>query len=183
MKKKLINVSIALALGAITLNSCIGSFGLFNSVLSWNKGLSSNKFVNELVFVLISPAYAVCGVADLLVLNSIEFWTGEKIIAKVGETKEIMGKDGRMYAVKTLKNGYEIKDADGNKSRLIYNKKDKSWSYENNDTIQKLFNFNEDGTIQAYLPNGKTMNIQANEVGLYQVQMAMNDGFYYAMAK
>ena len=40
-------------------------FGLTNKLLDWNKGLS-NKFVNELVFILISPAYAVCGLADLL---------------------------------------------------------------------------------------------------------------------
>lgn len=183
MKKIMFKVGIVLTLGTVTLNSCIGSFSLFNSVLSWNKKLSNTKIVNELVFLLISPAYAVCGVADLFVLNTIEFWSGEKVIAKVGETKDIMGKDGRMYAVTTLKNGYEIKDSEGNVSYLIYNKKDKSWSFEKDGAAQKLFNFNEDGTIQAYLPNGKAMNVQPNEVGLYQVQMAMNDGLYFAMTK
>ena len=43
-----------------------------------------------------------------------------------------MGQDGRMYAVKTLKNGYEITDPNGEKSYLVYNKKEKSWNYKDN---------------------------------------------------
>ena len=81
---------LALLVGAVTLSSCIGSFGLTNKLLDWNKGLS-NKFVNELVFILISPAYAVCGLADLLVLNTVEFWTDSKVIAHVGRDE---GSDG-----------------------------------------------------------------------------------------
>ena len=137
---------LALLVGAVTLSSCIGSFGLTNKLLDWNKGLS-NKFVNELVFILISPAYAVCGLADLLVLNTVEFWTDSKVIAHVGETKEVMGQDGRMYAVKTLKNGYEITDPNGEKSYLVYNKKEKSWNYKDNGALKELFRFNDDGTI------------------------------------
>ena len=98
MKKNLTKPVIAVLLGALTFSSCIGSFGLTNSVLDWNKRATDNKFVNEIIFVLISPAYAVCSFADLLVLNSIEFWTGNKVIGQVGTTKDVMGKDGRMYA-------------------------------------------------------------------------------------
>ena len=80
----MVNAVIAVSLGAMTLSSCIGSFGLTNSVLDWNKRATDNKFVNEIIFVLISPAYAVCSFADVLVLNSIEFWTGNKVIGQVG---------------------------------------------------------------------------------------------------
>ena len=73
MRKFTTKSIIALLAGAVTLSSCIGSFGLTNKVLDWNKSLSSCKFLNELVFLLISPAYAVCGVADLFILNTIEF--------------------------------------------------------------------------------------------------------------
>ena len=72
MKKNLTKPVIAVLLGALTFSSCIGSFGLTNSVLNWNKRATDTKFVNEIIFVLISPAYAVCAFADLLVLNSIE---------------------------------------------------------------------------------------------------------------
>ena len=179
----MVNSVIAVSLGAMTLSSCIGSFGLTNSVLSWNKRATGNKFINELIFVVISPAYAVCSVADLFVLNSIEFWTGDKVIANVGKTKNVMGKDGRMYAIKTLKNGYEITDPQGEKSYFVFDKKDKSWSYSKDGDIRELFSFNEDGSIQACLPNGEKMNVSADEDGLYQVRMAMNGGYYYAFNK
>ena len=180
MRKFTTQVVIVLALGGMTLSSCIGSFGLTNSVLNWNKKLSSSKFLNELVFIIISPAYAVCSVADLFVLNTIEFWTGNKLVAHVGETKNVMGKDGRMYAGKTLKNGYEITDPDGEVSHLVYNKKEKSWSYEDKGALRELFRFNDDGTIQATLPNGKKMNVSQDQAGLFQLKMAVNDGVFYA---
>lgn len=137
MKKTFTKSVIAVTVGALTLSSCIGSFGLTNSVLSWNKRATDNKFVNELIFILISPAYAVCSVAD----------------------------------------------PDGEKSYFVFNKKNKSWSYSKDGDIRELFSFNEDGSIQACLPSGAKMNVTADENGLYQLRMAMNDGFYYAFNK
>ena len=183
MKKFMVNAVIAVSLGAMTLSSCIGSFGLTNKVLDWNKGATDNKFINELIFLVISPAYAVCSVADLFVLNTIEFWTGDKVVANVGKTKNVTGKDGRLYAIKTLKNGYEITDPEGEKSYFVFDKKTKSWSYSKDGDIRELFSFNEDGSIQACLPNGEKMNVSADEYGLYQVRMAMNGGLYFAMNK
>ena len=183
MKKFMVNAVIAVSLGAMTLSSCIGSFGLTNKVLDWNKGATDNKFINELIFLVISPAYAVCSVADLFVLNTIEFWTGDKVVANVGKTKNVTGKDGRLYAIKTLKNGYEITDPEGEKSYLVFDKKNKSWSYSKDGDIRELFSFNEDGSIQACLPSGEKMNVSADEYGLYQVRMAMNGGLYFAMNK
>ena len=46
----------------------------------------------------------------------------------IGKTQEVMGSDGRLYAVKTLKNGYEITNPEGEKMTLTYNKKTKTWS-------------------------------------------------------
>ena len=65
----------------------------------------------------------------------------------------------------------------------IHNKKKKSWSYSKDGDIRELFSFNEDGSIQACLPNGEKMNVPADGNGLFQVRMAMNDGFYYAFNK
>ena len=91
-----------------------------------------------------------------------------------------MGKDGRMYAVKTLKNGYEITAPDGEVSYLVYNKKQKSWSYKDKGALKELFRFNDDGTIQATLPNGQKMNVSQDQAGLYQLRMAVNDGMFFA---
>ncbi len=179
MKKIVLKSVFALTLGAMTLNSCIGSFGLFNGLLRWNRGLS-NKFVNELVFIVISPVYAVCSVADVVVLNTVEFWTGKNPVAKVGHVENVWGKDGRQYAVKTLKNGYEVKAPTGEKTYFVYDKKTNSWSMEANGETRELFRFNDDGTIQACLPNGEKMTVEPTEAGLYQLRMAVNDGTYFA---
>ena len=179
MKKFVFKSVFCLTLGAVTMSSCIGSFGLFHKLLNWNRNLSG-KWLNELVFIVISPAYSVCTLADVLVLNSIEFWTGKNPVSKVGTTKNVWGKDGRQYAVKTLKNGYEITDPTGEKTNFVYNKESKCWSMEANGQIQELFRFNEDGTVQACLPNGERMNVALNDGGMYQLRMAVNEGTYFA---
>lgn len=172
--------AVCLMAATITFSSCIGSFGLFNKVLDWNKGLS-NKFVNEIVFILISPAYAICGTVDLLVLNTVEFWSGSNPIAKVGHVENVWGQDGRMYAVKTLKNGYEVTKPTGEKVLFTYDEKLKSWSMEAEGQERELFRFNEDGTVQASLPTGEKKNISLNDEGVYSLRMAMNDGTFFAL--
>ncbi|MBR5297221.1 MAG: DUF3332 family protein, partial [Parabacteroides sp.] len=65
MKKKSYTLLISAALASSLLfSSCIGSFGLSNKLLDWNKNLDS-KFVNELVFIAfcIIPVYEVAGLA------------------------------------------------------------------------------------------------------------------------
>lgn len=71
------------------ISSCIGSFGLWNSLKDWNQGVS-NKFVNELIFLAfhIVPVYEIAYLADALVLNSIEFWSGSNPTASIGEVKQ-----------------------------------------------------------------------------------------------
>lgn len=114
MKKKTMKVALCLAMAGILTSSCVGSFAMFNKLASWNKTATDNKFLNELIFIVISPAYAFAGLADALVLNSLEFWTGDNPMARrVGKTVNVQGEDGLIYAVKTLKKGYEITDPQG----------------------------------------------------------------------
>ena len=74
MKKSLIAASLALGLfGA----SCLGPNKAFNAVHDWNKNVSENRWINEAVFIF--PGGIAAGlayVADIIVLNSIEWWTG-----------------------------------------------------------------------------------------------------------
>ena len=174
-------VILTLVTGAVLTTSCIGSFGLTNKVLDWNKGLSSCKFLNEFVFLLISPAYAVCSIADLFVLNTIEFWTGSNPVAqRVGTTQEITGKDGKLYAVTTLRNGYKIKSPDGEVIKFKYDKKTNSWSKEEKGKIEELFRINEDGTIQAHLQDGRSITVTPDAAGLYEVRMAAVGACFWA---
>lgn len=181
MYNKTLKSFLLIMTASLIMSSCIGSFGLFNKVLDWNKDATGNKFLNELIFIVISPAYALCGTADLLVLNTIEFWTGSNpLAANVGKTESIMGSDGKLYAVTTLKDGYEIKDADGNVMNFTYNEKDNTWSVEKDGATTVLLKMKGNDTAQIYLPDGKTMDVTLDNQGLYEARMAVNGGMYFA---
>lgn len=180
MRMRHLKVAALLLSGVLLTNSCVGSFGLFNKLASWNKGATNEKFLNELIFLIISPAYAVCGVVDALVLNTIEFWSGNNPVAQVGKTVNVMGQDGRYYAVTTLKDGYSIKKPTGEVLKFTYDKSTKTWQEEENGKVTDLFRFNDDGTIQAFLPNGTDIKVTQDEAGLFQARMAMGGANFYA---
>ena len=94
--KKNFKVAAILLSVCIVMSSCIGSFSLTNKLKDWNMGIG-NKFVNELVFVCmhIVPVYEISILADALVLNSIEFWTGNSALSKnVGDSKIVKNSKG-----------------------------------------------------------------------------------------
>jgi hypothetical protein len=74
MKKLKFSAACLILSGSIICSSCIGSFGLWSSLKDWNNNIG-NKFVNEIVFLAfhIVPVYEVAYLADVIVLNSIEF--------------------------------------------------------------------------------------------------------------
>ena len=114
-------------------------------------------------------------------LNTIEFWSGSNPVAqRVGKTIEVQGQDGRYYAVTTLKDGYSIKKPTGEVIKFIYNKDTKTWQEEENGIVTDLFRFNDDGTVQAFLPNGTDIKVSQDEAGLFQARMAMNGACFYA---
>lgn len=179
MKVRKISVAALLMASVMLASSCVGSFSLFNKFANWNKTATNSKFLNEIIFLILSPVYAICSLADVLVLNTIEFWSGDNPLASnVGKTQQVMGQDGRYYAVKTLIDGYEITNPDGQMMKLIYNKTDNSWSKIENGEVKELFRFNEDGTIKVIVAEDKTMDVALNNEGLYQVKMAVSGSFW-----
>lgn len=70
---------IALALLLSVAGGCIGGFRLTGTVYDFNREVSDSVVIQELVFVafLIVPVYPVSVAADVIVLNTIELFTGE----------------------------------------------------------------------------------------------------------
>lgn len=164
-KTSLVLVSVICC--SMLLSSCIGSFALFNKVKAWNQGIG-NKFVNELVFVALNiiPVYGVVYLADVLVINSIEFWSGDNPVASVGEVKTVKGENGD-YLVETLENGYSITNEDNAESmELLYNKETNIWSVVSEGVSSDLIKINNDGTAQLYLPDGNSMNVTLDAQGM-----------------
>ncbi len=181
MKKINVKVAVWMFIGTLGMSSCIGSYSLFNKFAKWETQMTGNKYVNAIVGFIITPFVgSICLLGDSLIFNTIEFWSGSNPIADIGKTRTVMGQDGRYYAITTLKNGYEIKAPSGEVTNLIYNKKNNSWSMEQNGAVKEIFRFNNDGTIMATV-NGETHNYTLDEAGVYQARMDANGGMFFAM--
>ncbi len=169
--------------GAFLFSSCVGSFGLHRKLSNWNQNIS-NKFVNELVFLAfnIIPVYGVCYLADALVINSIEFWSGSNPMASIGDVKTIKGENGN-YLVETLENGYSItKEGEDSEMQLIYNAEQGSWNVVADGTSAELLKMNQDGTATMPLPDGSDLTVAIDAQGVSTARQAvMTDSYYYAL--
>ncbi len=179
-KNKLTLVAIVLS-GSFLFSSCVGSFGLFNRLSSWNQTIGT-KFVNELVFLAfnIVPVYGVAYLADALVINSIEFWSGSNPMANIGDVKKVKGENGN-YLVKTLENGYSItKEGETVSMDLIYDKDANTWNVVFNGESAELIKMNNNGTADLFLPNGERMNVTLDAQGMLAARQATQTNLMYA---
>ena len=166
MKKFYLSVALVLALGGSMLfSSCIGQFALTNQVLSWNKQIGS-KFVNELVFFAfwVLPVYEVTTVADLLIINSIEFWSGTNPLT--ASTKVIDTENGR-YLVDCDGKGYTITcEATDEALRLDFDEEEQTWAVNINDQQYPFMTFIDDNHVKMITPNGDFQEVELNEQGV-----------------
>lgn len=180
MKRRLLIATMIVTLsGSVLFTSCIGSFGLTNKVLSWNKSIG-NKFVNELVFIAfwIIPVYELSALADILVINSIEFWSGDNIVA--GLEKEIDGEKGK-YLVKTLDNGYEITNPNGEIVDLMYNAENKTWSAVTGDETIEIITLENESKAIIHMANGEKREVSLTQEGIAEFrQTVFEDAFFAA---
>lgn len=66
MKIRHLKVSALLLAATLLTSSCVGSFSLFNRVAKWNTHATSSKFLNEIIFILISPKTPATSMASRL---------------------------------------------------------------------------------------------------------------------
>ena len=184
MNSKGLKTAVSLMMASVMFSSCVGSFSMFNKLAQWNKRATKSKFLNELIFIVISPAYAFCSVADIFVLNTIEFWSGSNPMASnVGKTVKVKGEDGKIYSVKYLADGYEVKRPSGEKFQFIHDEKTDSWSMVVNGEKKELMQFNHDGTVKMALPTGQKMDVALDEGGVFQLRTALADDTYNMAAR
>ncbi len=169
-------ISLSFAVVSILFTSCMGKYALFNSLDKWNKGVTENKFVNNVIFWVLNiiPVYSIAFGADILILNLIEFWTGSNpITLKPGEIKEkVVTIKGNSYKMTATKNAMKVLVLSGEEVGktldLSFNEASNNWlmTNENGKTIN-IANIKE-GILHVQLPNKQVllplhMNV---EVGL-----------------
>lgn len=167
MRKFKIAVSALLIAGSsLVFTSCIGSFGLTNNVLSWNRNIGP-KFVNELVFFCfwILPVYEVTALVDVLVLNSIEFWSGNNPVS--ASVKAVDTDHGR-YMIACDGNGYTVThEATGDSVRLDFDRMSQTWSFETpaGDKVP-FMTFIDDSHVRMRTPDGSFMPVELTAQGV-----------------
>lgn len=183
MKKVNLKMIVTMMLcGAFLFSSCIGSFGLHRKLTSWNESVG-NKFVNELVFIAlhIVPVYELCYLADILVINSIEFWSGSNPMASVGDIKKVKGENGN-YLVETIENGYSItKEGEDISMELIYDQELNTWNVVSNGVSTELLRLNDDCTADVFLQNGGRVAVALNAQGITEARVVANTNACFAM--
>jgi hypothetical protein len=106
MKKVLISMLMACTLTVSTLSTvgCWGSFGLTKKMYDINKGLGS-KWISWIVFFIIGgPVTGISLFIDSLLLNTIEFWTGAKLIS-TGDTYQETDANGNSVTAVKMEDG------------------------------------------------------------------------------
>ena len=169
MKKSIIRPIILMTVCAsMAMTSCIGSFTLTKRLMSWNETIG-NKVVNELVFLAfwILPVYEVSALADILVINSIEFWSGDNPMAC--GTKRIDGNDGQRYMVKCDGKGYDIvNENDGSIVRLDFDSEARRWDVTTPaGEAYELMTFIDDSHVTLPAADGTRQTVSLDDAGLY----------------
>ena len=164
-RKKMIFATALLVAVSISFQSCIGSFSLTNKVLSWNRNVN-NKFVNELVFFAfwVLPVYEVTAIADLLVINSIEFWSGTN---PMEANNQVIETENGKYYIASDENGYDITSPDGQKLCFIFNSETKTWSIGVNDSDPIDFlKFTDHSHVQILDATGDFVDVELSREGV-----------------
>lgn len=166
MRKIKISVAALLLAGcSLTFTGCIGSFSLTNQVMKWNNHIGA-KIVNELVFLAfwILPVYEVTAIADLLVLNSIEFWSGSNPVS--ASVKVVDTEQGR-YLIACDGKGYTIThEASGNEYRLDFFEEEQTWAITIDGESYPFMTFVDDNHIKMIAPDGDFRLVELTEQGV-----------------
>jgi hypothetical protein len=175
MRMKKIKIAVAaimIAGTSLVFSSCVGSFALSNKVLSWNRSLG-NKFVNEVVFFCfwVLPVYEITAIADVLVLNSIEFWSGNNPLT--ASTKVVDTEQGR-YRIDCDGKGYTVTyEVTGQQTRLEFIEDEQTWAYVNAEgELVPFMTFVDDYNVKMLTPSGDMMPVQLSAEGLMAYRAA-----------
>lgn len=165
-KVKFAVAALLVAGSSLALNSCIGSFALTNKVLSWNRSIGP-KFVNELVFFAfwILPVYEITALADVVILNSIEFWSGDNPLS--ASVKAVDTDHGR-YLIACDGKGYTVThQTTGESIRLNFDTDSQTWSFVSPQGEDVPFmTFIDDSHVKMITPDGEYMQVELSGRGV-----------------
>jgi hypothetical protein len=94
---------------------CFGNFAATRKVYQFNESFG-DKWMNQIMFwvLAIVPAYEIAGFADVVLFNTIEFWTGSNPItmAPGEEVIKYASEDGKNLKIVIRQNQVSVVDLD-----------------------------------------------------------------------
>ena len=165
MRKILLPVCVVALASSMLFTSCIGSFKLTNKVLSWNHQIG-HKYGNELVFVglWILPVYEISAIADALIINSIEFWSGTNPIE--AGTKTVTS-DNERYLVAWDNTGYKItNETTGEETRFNFDADTNSWALATPEGDITILTFIDDTHVKVPTLDGSSTIVELSDNGV-----------------
>jgi len=154
MKNIFKQVVLVLLIASIAVMSvgCYGSFNLTKKVYNWN-GTMGDKWTKELVFLVLNivPVYGVAGWIDVVILNSIEFWTGNNPVAS-----NISSDDGTTVAFNAEKKEMTISFA--GKLLTVVNENGRATVKDVNGTVIAYAEAGSDGAMMLKDAQGNVLS-------------------------
>ncbi len=78
MKKIVLTAALITSLSPLT--ACMGQMGLTQMTTGVNLKAVDNRYARAGIYFVAAPVYGLTATADVLVFNTIEFWSGENIL-------------------------------------------------------------------------------------------------------
>lgn len=93
MKKVILALCLCLP---VSLTSCLGPNNAFNSLHNWNATVTEYDWVNEGIYLGLNiiPVYGLFHLGDILIFNTVDYWSGENPISNPGAFPESFGSSG-----------------------------------------------------------------------------------------
>ncbi len=167
MKKhaRLISLTLVAVLLLITLSGCFGNFALTRKAYQFNESVGG-KWTQQIVFWLMNfvPVYNAAASLDVILFNTIEFWTGSNPIAMTNSDEVIKyaNTENGNFQIKITKNRIFINQTSGSNAgaamEMTFNPDNNSWYLSSNGTTQKIARMDNDNLNLIY-PSGKELAI------------------------
>lgn len=153
---------VALLLITVLLSGCFGNFALTRKVYEINQSMG-NKWANTAVMwaFMILPVYPAAGFVDVVVLNTIEFWTGDNPLVMSENDMEIqqVASEDNLYEIVATKNRYDITVIEGKDQgetiAVVYDPVVEAWKLEADGKITTLAQI-EGSRLELLYPDGST---------------------------
>jgi len=111
------------------------------------------------------PVYSACGFIDVVVLNTVEFWTGTNPMAmNAGEQNiKYINNDGKTFKMVMTKNNLTITETAGPEQgkavTLSYSPETGNWTMNDGTTNSIIASVNN-ADLKLFCPNGDAKNIR-----------------------